>query len=469
MPRKAPSRPEMPPEDVNSSAGSSGVPALYFPVTGNPLGFNHFALAEWLLRRNPALGRVVWIISNGHHPDPTKADAGLDGSSRLGLAELALGALADPAASYLAARAGQHGEKLALSAAVLELSPVEFGFARAVRTAELLPFFFQAAPPDRNTADGSTTGGKSTRLDWVAGSDLIRRMCDERIFSADDLRALAGRCRYHVPERKGDPVAEALNELSRARGISLEALAYPLEEAPDWLAPFLDISSTAIRRACEAGDPLGGMLPRPAAERIIRENWYAAGRPAARVVDQEGRELATRTGWELACAGLEAEVRALAVELAGLLLQRRGEGRPHRLALAETSTGGELCAALTGRSGASGFFSRGLVPYDASARAALTGQPPGGEAVSEQAALELARGLLAQGGADYALAETGMAGPPDGLRRSIKNGRCWLAWCGPEGHRTRRVDLNPFLTRREHRLVFSREALALALEGLKGR
>ena len=58
-----------------------------------------------------------------------------------------------------------------------------------------------------------------------------------------------------------------------------------------------------------------------------------------------------------------------------------------------------------------------------------------------------------------ALAESGMAGPPDGERRSLKNGESWLALAGPQGVKTRMIRLNPFLTRREHQLRFAREAL----------
>ena len=43
---------------------------LFFPISGNPVGFNHIAVAEWLLRQNPGWHKVVFIPSNGHHPDP---------------------------------------------------------------------------------------------------------------------------------------------------------------------------------------------------------------------------------------------------------------------------------------------------------------------------------------------------------------------------------------------------------------
>ena len=74
---------------------------------------------------------------------------------------------------------------------------------------------------------------------------------------------------------------------------------------------------------------------------------------------------------------------------------------------------------------------------------------------------ELAKALKREAAADYALTESGMAGPPDGLRRSLKNGQCWLALAGPGGVQTEPVALNPFLTRKEHMLQFSRRALQL--------
>jgi hypothetical protein len=69
---------------------------LFLPVSGNPIGFNHFALAEWLLRRSSAWERIVFVLSNGRHPDPTKQDADVGAADRYALAQAAIAASADP-------------------------------------------------------------------------------------------------------------------------------------------------------------------------------------------------------------------------------------------------------------------------------------------------------------------------------------------------------------------------------------
>ena len=47
----------------------------FFPLTGNPVGFHHLLLAECVLRQFAELSQIVFILSNGKHPDPTKEQA----------------------------------------------------------------------------------------------------------------------------------------------------------------------------------------------------------------------------------------------------------------------------------------------------------------------------------------------------------------------------------------------------------
>lgn len=435
--------------------GSSLASTLLFPLSGNPIGFNHFALAEWLLRSQPGLERVCFVLSNGYHPDPTKRDATVPAQERLRLCELACDTVTDPARSYLARQAELAGERLRLGSAALEISTLEFAFNRAVRTAELLPLL-RAREPDY-------TG----RLHWCAGSDLVARMANPRIFDQADLESLAAACHYHLLEREGDALAEALAHLERARGLRLVCTAHPRAELPAWLGTFLALSSTRIRDAAEAGDPLAGMLPASAAERIVAEGHYRPGAPVARVLDAGGHELGTRSALALRLEALQDQLQADAAELAGALTARREQGRPHTLALVETSTGGLLTAALAARSGASRYFLQSRFAYDARAKAALLGAPPGPGAVSEPVVRALAQAMRTEAGADFALAESGMAGPPDAARRSLKSGQCWLAVAGPTGERSELLQLNPFLTRREHQLRFARATLALLLRALR--
>ncbi len=108
-------------------------------------------------------------------------------------------------------------------------------------------------------------------------------------------------------------------------------------------------------------------------------------------------------------SGLEESARALLEDC-----RRAGV----RLALAEASTGGLLCACLTEIAGASAVVERGFVPYSNEAKAEQLGVPVAlmmaHGAVSEEVARAMAEGALACSHADMALAETGIAGPSGG-------------------------------------------------------
>ena len=45
---------------------------IYFPLTANPAGYNHLLLAENVLWQFPETQLLVFILSNGRHPDPFK-------------------------------------------------------------------------------------------------------------------------------------------------------------------------------------------------------------------------------------------------------------------------------------------------------------------------------------------------------------------------------------------------------------
>jgi nicotinamide-nucleotide amidase len=104
------------------------------------------------------------------------------------------------------------------------------------------------------------------------------------------------------------------------------------------------------------------------------------------------------------------ELMALA-ERAGALLKQRGE----TIAVAESSSGGLICAALLGVSGASAYFIGGGVIYTAKARAVLMDIPrasvAGMRSASEPYALLLARTARERLSSTWGLSETGAAGP----------------------------------------------------------
>ena len=62
-----------------------------------------------------------------------------------------------------------------------------------------------------------------------------------------------------------------------------------------------------------------------------------------------------------------------------------------------------------------------------------------------------------------------MAGPPSNDRKSKKNGQCFLGIACYNKVYSKLVEFNPFLTRREHQLLFAIEALTWAEKILKSK
>lgn len=112
-----------------------------------------------------------------------------------------------------------------------------------------------------------------------------------------------------------------------------------------------------------------------------------------------------------------------------VLLQRMH----HTVAVAESCTGGRVAAALTSVPGSSQSFLGGVVAYDNSVKTRTLGvreqtlQRFG--AVSEETALEMARGVRERLGTDYGISTTGVAGPSGGTPEKPV-GLVWFAVCG---------------------------------------
>ena len=106
----------------------------------------------------------------------------------------------------------------------------------------------------------------------------------------------------------------------------------------------------------------------------------------------------------------------------------------HRLAVAESSAGGLISAALLAVPGASAYFLGGAVVYTRASRALLLGLTNAEmDAVApstEAAAMLLARAARSRFGADWALAETGATGPT-GNRYGYAAGHACFAVAGP--------------------------------------
>jgi len=117
---------------------------------------------------------------------------------------------------------------------------------------------------------------------------------------------------------------------------------------------------------------------------------------------------------------------AKAAKLLGAALSASGK----TLAVAESCTGGLLGGAITSIPGSSLYFSGGVVTYANSAKISLLGVPPdlvaARGAVSREAALAMAEGVLSLFQADLAIAVTGVAGPGGGSRGKPV-GTVWVA------------------------------------------
>lgn len=98
----------------------------------------------------------------------------------------------------------------------------------------------------------------------------------------------------------------------------------------------------------------------------------------------------------------------------GELLTRAGK----TIAVAESCTGGLIAHRVTNVPGSSAYFGQGWVTYSNEAKARELGVPwdllNRHGAVSPQVAAAMAKGALAQSGADFAVATTGVAGPGGG-------------------------------------------------------
>ena len=108
--------------------------------------------------------------------------------------------------------------------------------------------------------------------------------------------------------------------------------------------------------------------------------------------------------------------------------------RRETIAIAESSTGGLISAALLSTAGASAYFVGGAVIYTRTARSALLGitdaDMAGLRPSTEAYALLLARRMRERHGATWGLGESGAAGPT-GNRYGNAAGHCCIALSGP--------------------------------------
>ena len=138
----------------------------------------------------------------------------------------------------------------------------------------------------------------------------------------------------------------------------------------------------------------------------------------------------------------------------------------HRMFLvtAESCTGGALAEIITRIPGSSHWFERGFVTYSNDAKQELLRVPPETldrcGAVSEETALAMVEGALANSHAHISVAITGIAGPEGGTPEKPVGMVC-IAWAGRE--MTPRVVHTVF---QGDRLQIRQQACLLALQGL---
>ena len=150
----------------------------------------------------------------------------------------------------------------------------------------------------------------------------------------------------------------------------------------------------------------------------------------------------------------------------GALLGERGQ----TLAVAESSAGGLINAALVAVPGASAYYLGGCVIYTAAGREALLGITPdtlkaqGMRSASEPFARLLAERVRTKLGATWGLAETGASGPR-GNRYGDPPGHACLAVAGPVG---RVITLETGSAEREANMwLYARRALELLEECIR--
>ena len=115
----------------------------------------------------------------------------------------------------------------------------------------------------------------------------------------------------------------------------------------------------------------------------------------------------------------------------GALLKARGE----TVAVAESSAGGLICAALLAVPGASAYFKGGGAVYTSDAKRILIDVPAAAmeahRAATQGHALDLARAVRLRLDADWGIGETGAAGPT-GNRYGDPAGHSALGVSGPK-------------------------------------
>ena len=426
-------------------AAEGKMPTIYFPLTANPAGYHHLSLAECVLRQFPETRLIVFLLSNGQHPDPFKQQQIPEAALRLEILRGTLADWSDPEKSLPAQIAEESGTSLKLQNNNCAISRSELSFNRPLRLAEHVQNF-----------------SGIEKVPMLVGADLINRMLNPIIFTDKDLTEIENSCQLLVAPRNEVEIESTLQLIKKERNVTLTATSITPAVLPQKLQKFLLISSTLIRRAAQAGHELEPFLPKNPGRLILQSSLYEWKKPPCDLQNSNLIELQQR------CHELMVLLEEAAKKLQKLLDQLALKKQPHRFAVVETSTGGQIVEAFTSHSGASQHFLDGRILYSQEAQKQFLGRKLSEDSsLSQTRTQDLAQAMLEQSGADWALAETGMAGPLSQKRRSKKNGQCHLGLALSSEVRYKCLEFNPFLTRKEHQLLFAIEALNWAEEVLQ--
>ncbi len=437
---------------------------VFFPLTANPAGYHHLLLAECALRQVPDAWKVVFLLSNGRHPDPLKHQGIPDAEIRLMLFKQTLEDFNNPQTSYPGKLALESGSPLKMTKGKWEISTIEFRQQRPVRLAEhILRIRDKKDDADSSAGPDTEANKTSQRVRLLTGADLLFRMLDPRIFTDSDLSTIARYSMLLCAPRGDCTIDETLSQIRENRGVDLLVRTLDTSCLPQNLSVLFKLSSTIIRRAVQAGETLQSFMPESAAKLIAMQKLYLNETVSGQLNE-----------WQQRCAELEKRLDKASHDLLKLLDRFQQNGYPHSLCLVET--GGRIASALSAVPGASRHFVQGLVPYGREAQQQLLedspDQPP---AVSRNRALALSVAGSKRSGADWTLAETGMAGPLSPKRHSRKNGCCYVALCaktepGPQNGTdllfSHQFECNPFFSKKEHQLRFALHALEWTIQKL---
>lgn len=160
-----------------------------------------------------------------------------------------------------------------------------------------------------------------------------------------------------------------------------------------------------------------------------------------------------------------ASLQPLAEKIAACLIERR-----ETIAIAESSTGGLIAAALLAVPGASAYFVGGAVIYTKTSRSALLGiedaDMKGFRPSTETYALLCAKRVRERHGTIWGLGETGASGPT-GNRYGDAAGHSCIAVAGP--HELATTLETGSADRRENMDAFAHRALSLLLEAISAK